>query len=77
MHAEGISPLAWLRWLRWLRGCEAISGLAREDPLPFLRGKLWAALRRRVSSRALRVVRLSGAGRIAPRARRGKTGSSE
>jgi D-aspartate ligase len=74
MHAEGISLLA---WLRWLRGCEAISGLAREDPLPFLRGKLWAALRRRVSSRAIRVVRPSGAGRIAPRARRGKTGSSE
>ena len=63
MHAEGTSLLA---WLRWLRGCEAISGLAREDPLPFLRGKLWAALRRRVSSRAIRVVRPSGAGRIAP-----------
>jgi D-aspartate ligase len=74
MHAEGISLLA---WLRWLRGCEAISGLAREDPLPFLRGKLWAAVRRRVSSRAIRLLRPSGAGRIAPRARRGKTGSSE
>jgi predicted ATP-grasp superfamily ATP-dependent carboligase len=74
MHTEGIALLA---WLRWLRGCEAFSGLAREDPLPFLRGKLWAALRRRVSSRAIRVVRPSGAGRIAPRARRGKRGSSE
>jgi D-aspartate ligase len=74
VHAERISLLA---WLQWARGCEAISGLAREDPLPFLRGKLWAALWRRVSSQAIRVVRPSGAGRIAPRARRGTTGSSE
>jgi D-aspartate ligase len=43
-HAAGIAPLA---WLRWMRGC-AICGLAREDPLPFLRGKLWPAVWRRV-----------------------------
>ncbi len=74
MRAERISPLA---WLRWVRGCEAISGLAWEDPLPFLRGKLWAAVWRRVSSRAIRFARRSGACRIAPRAPRGTAGSSE
>jgi D-aspartate ligase len=44
-HAQGISPLG---WLRWLRGCDAICGLAAEDPLPFLRGVLWRGARRRV-----------------------------
>jgi D-aspartate ligase len=43
-RAERISPLA---WLRWVRGCDAICALAREDPLPFLRGVLWRAVRRR------------------------------
>jgi D-aspartate ligase len=43
-RAERISPVA---WLRWVRGCDAICGLAREDPLPFLRGVLWRAARRR------------------------------
>jgi D-aspartate ligase len=74
MHSDGVSVLA---WLRWVRGCEAICGLAREDPLPFLRGKLWAAVWRRASSRAIRVARRAGASRIAPRALRGTTGSSE
>jgi predicted ATP-grasp superfamily ATP-dependent carboligase len=66
-----------LAWLRWARGCEAISGLAREDPMPFMRGKLWGAVRRRMAGHAIRIVRTSGAGRIAPRARRGTAPSSE
>ena len=53
-HAAGLAPLA---WLRWMRGC-AICGLAREDPLPFLRGKLWPAVWRRVGGEWV-----SGAGR--------------
>jgi len=73
MHAEGMSLLV---WLRWARGCEAICGLSREDPLPFLRGKLWAAVRRRVSGRAIRVARRAGADPIAPRAPHGTAGSS-
>ena len=47
-HAAGISPRAWLGSL--LR-CRAISGLAWQDPVPFLRGKLWAAVWRRVAGR--------------------------
>jgi predicted ATP-grasp superfamily ATP-dependent carboligase len=43
-RAEGITPL---RWLKWAQGCEAKCGLAREDPLPFLRGRLGPALWRR------------------------------
>ena len=43
--------MALLAWLRWARGCEAISGLAREDPMPFMRGKLWGAVRRRAADR--------------------------
>jgi D-aspartate ligase len=74
VHAQRMPLLA---WLRWARGCEAISGLAREDPMPFMRGKLWGAVRRRVAGRAIRIVRPSGAGRIAPRARRGTASSSE
>jgi D-aspartate ligase len=43
-YATGMSPL---RWMRWARGCDAMSGLARDDPLPFLRGTLkWAVVRR-------------------------------
>jgi D-aspartate ligase len=56
--AAGISPPA---WLRWLLGCRTISGLAWRDPSPFLRGKLWAAVRRRVAARAVSVVRRAGA----------------
>jgi predicted ATP-grasp superfamily ATP-dependent carboligase len=44
-YAEGTSPVA---WLQWARRCEAVSGLALDDPLPFLRGTLWGAVRRRV-----------------------------
>jgi hypothetical protein len=47
MRAERVALLA---WLRWLAECRAISGLAWADPLPFLRGKLWAAVWRRVSA---------------------------
>jgi predicted ATP-grasp superfamily ATP-dependent carboligase len=44
-HAGGMSALS---WLRWARGCKAMSGLSREDPLPFLRGSLPAAVTRRL-----------------------------
>jgi D-aspartate ligase len=44
-HAAGMRPLAWLRWA-W--GCQAISGLSWDDPLPFLRGTLWHAVLRRL-----------------------------
>jgi predicted ATP-grasp superfamily ATP-dependent carboligase len=45
VHASGTSSLAWLRWV-W--GCDAMSGLSRDDPLPFLRGSLWGAIQRRM-----------------------------
>jgi D-aspartate ligase len=47
-YATGTPPLA---WLRWARRCQAVSGLAWDDPLPFLRGTLWGAVRRRLTSR--------------------------
>jgi D-aspartate ligase len=56
-HAAGISPRTWLRSL--LR-CQAISGLAWQDPLPFLRGKLWAAVWRRVAGRVVSVAPRAG-----------------
>jgi D-aspartate ligase len=49
-RAWGVAPLA---WLRFLAGCRAICGLARADPAPFLRGKLWGALWRRTGGRLL------------------------
>jgi D-aspartate ligase len=61
-HAAGLAPLAWLRWMRG----SAICGLAREDPLPFLRGKLWPAVWHRVGGE-----RVNGAWRsVAPRGAR-------
>lgn len=44
-YAEGTSPL---EWLRWARGCRAMCGLAWQDPLPFVRGMLVPAVRRRL-----------------------------
>jgi hypothetical protein len=44
-HAHGVSAVA---WLRWARRCQALSGLSREDPLPFVRGALWQAVWRRL-----------------------------
>ena len=38
---------------RWL-ACEAKSGLSRDDPLPFLRGTLTSAVRRRLPRRRTR-----------------------
>jgi D-aspartate ligase len=49
-YAAGVSPLA---WLRWARGCQAISGLSLQDPLPFIRGTLASAVRRRVPRRGV------------------------
>jgi D-aspartate ligase len=50
-YAEGTAPL---EWLRWARGCRAVCGLAWEDPLPFARGMLWPAVRRRGVPQRLR-----------------------
>jgi D-aspartate ligase len=47
-YAAGVSPLT---WLRWARGCQAMSGLSRADPLPFIRGTLASAVRRRLPRR--------------------------
>jgi hypothetical protein len=44
-HVDGTSALT---WLRWARGCRAMSGLALEDPGPFLRASLPSAVSRRV-----------------------------
>lgn len=44
-YEAGMSPVA---WLRWARGCKAISGLAPDDPFPFIRGTLWQATSTRV-----------------------------
>ena len=67
-YAQGISPLA---WLRWARGCDAICGLSRDDPLPFLRGRLWPAVSRRVVS----VARSAAASPSAPLGPPGRPGS--
>jgi len=39
-YETGMSPMA---WMRWARDCKAVSGLAPDDPLPFIRGTLWQA----------------------------------
>jgi D-aspartate ligase len=57
-HAAGMSPVA---WLRWLAGCDAVCGFAREDPLPFLRGKLSPAIRRRIGPDRIRTIGRSAA----------------
>jgi predicted ATP-grasp superfamily ATP-dependent carboligase len=44
-RAAGIPPRA---WLRWVRGARAVCGLAWEDPMPFLRGRLGPAVWRRL-----------------------------
>ncbi len=44
-RAEGTSALA---WLRWVRRCQALSGLSRHDPLPFVRGAVWHAVWQRL-----------------------------
>ena len=49
-HATGTSPLA---WLRWASRCQAVSGLSWDDPMPFVRGTLWRAARRRLPPPAL------------------------
>ena len=50
-HAAGIAPLAWLRWA--IR-CDAFSGLACDDPMPFVRGAVWQAAWRRARMAARR-----------------------
>jgi D-aspartate ligase len=48
MRAAGVGAF---EWLGYLARCRAVCGLARADPAPFLRGKLWGAFRRRTVSR--------------------------
>jgi D-aspartate ligase len=72
-RGAGISPLA---WLRWLSGCAAVCGLAREDPQPFLRGKLWPAVRRRAGADRVRTAWRSASRPGAPRGSGGRPGSS-
>jgi D-aspartate ligase len=57
LRAVGAAGISRPAWLRWLASCRAISGLAWRDPSPFLRGKLWAALWRRVPLPGVSVVR--------------------
>ena len=45
-HAHGMSLL---RWMRFARRCDVVSGLSRDDPLPFLRGTLPSAVAARAS----------------------------
>jgi transcriptional regulator with XRE-family HTH domain len=49
-HADGMSPL---RWVRWARHCDVLSSLSRDDPLPFVRGTLASAAGRRLPIRRL------------------------
>lgn len=44
-RAAGVAPR---EWLRWLAGCRALCGLALEDPMPFVRGRLGPAIGRRL-----------------------------
>jgi D-aspartate ligase len=44
-YVVGDRPLS---WLRWARHCQTLSGLAWEDPLPFVRGALWPQVQRRL-----------------------------
>ncbi len=45
------------RWVRWAAGCEAISGLAWDDPLPFVAGTVGGVARRRVAGLKERISR--------------------
>ena len=45
---SGMSRLA---WLAWTRRCEVKSAMAWDDPMPFLRGRLWPKLARRLGGR--------------------------
>ena len=47
-YEAGIPPRS---WLRWAQGCQAKSGLAWDDPLPFLLGRISHAVSMRVRRR--------------------------
>jgi predicted ATP-grasp superfamily ATP-dependent carboligase len=47
-YEAGMSPLG---WLRWARTCQSMSGLSRDDPLPFVFGTLRKAMSSRVRRR--------------------------
>jgi D-aspartate ligase len=42
--AAGAWGVPFVKWLPWALSCEAKSGLAWDDPMPFLRSKLWSRL---------------------------------
>jgi D-aspartate ligase len=52
-RAQGMSTAAWVAWA-WR--CEAVSGLALDDPAPVVRGVLWPPLRRRIAKTSPRLV---------------------
>jgi predicted ATP-grasp superfamily ATP-dependent carboligase len=43
LRAARAAGLPLLQWLTWVRRCEAFCGLASQDPMPFLRGRLGPA----------------------------------
>jgi len=51
LRAASVSGVSPLRWVRFARGCDTMSGLSRDDPLPFLRGTLRSAVMRRLPHR--------------------------
>jgi D-aspartate ligase len=52
VRAARATGMATLEWLRWARRCDAVSGLSRADPLPFLRGVLPATVAHQASHAA-------------------------
>jgi D-aspartate ligase len=60
LRAARAAGLSLRRWLRWVGQCEAINGLAWQDPLPFLRGRLGPAVWRRTGGRVLVALPVAG-----------------
>jgi predicted ATP-grasp superfamily ATP-dependent carboligase len=46
LRAAKLHGISLVRWVPWAITCEAKSGVAWDDPMPFLRGLLWRRLRR-------------------------------
>jgi D-aspartate ligase len=46
VRAARLHGISLVRWAVWAMRCEAKSGVAWDDPMPFLRGLLWRRLRR-------------------------------
>jgi len=56
-YVRGISPL---RWVRWARTCDAVAGLSREDPLPFVLGVFPPTVRHQITRAATGALRRAG-----------------